>query len=169
MLFSATEPDWAKVVSTCFPLAELRPPPSTSQIEEAGSALGRPLPDELVALLKISDGLTVESVSLIFPLTELVDTNRDYRTNGARSDCMPFDHLLFFGSEANGDQFGFPISQEGDYMGPVFAWSHETDCREFFAYSLLDFFLRYRAYAGDLDCSADTNAPLHSWWQFWRK
>lgn len=149
MFLPQGETDWRKVFSVCFPKAELNPPASSVQIDAAANALGRNLPDDLISFHLVSDGIEIESVNLISPLAEIVDNNRDYRANGARLDCMPFDHMLFFGSELNGDMFAFPISQQGEYTGSIFLWSHETDCREFFAYSLLDFIIRYRAYSGE--------------------
>jgi hypothetical protein len=120
-----------------------------STINEASLVLGRSLPPDLSNLLLAADGVTVNSVGLISPLSEIVATNLDYRVNKVRSDCMPFDHMLFFGSELAGDMFAYPISQKDDYTGSVFLWNHETDCREFFAYSLLDFVMRHSAYASN--------------------
>jgi SMI1 / KNR4 family (SUKH-1) len=141
--------DWHEVISVCFPQAEFSLPATTSEFDAAAGALGRSLPDDLISFLRTSDGVVIDSVNLISPVAEVIDTNLYYRGDDIIADYMPFEHMLIFGSELNGDRFVFPIAQRGEYFGSVFLWNHETDCREFFAYSLLDFILRYRAYSGN--------------------
>jgi hypothetical protein len=48
---------------------------------------------------------------------------------GFRSLFIPFDALLFFGDDANGDLFFFPILDGETGHGSVFRWDHETDSR----------------------------------------
>ncbi|MCX6855838.1 MAG: SMI1/KNR4 family protein [Verrucomicrobia bacterium] len=139
--------DWRHVFAVCFPTAELVAPATQAALDVAKLTLGRHLPPDLESLLLTSDGVTVESVSLISSLSEIITTNIDYRVNRVRADCMPFDHMLFFGSAYDGDMFAYPISQKDDYIDSVFIWGHEMDCREFFAYSLLDYVMRLSAYA----------------------
>lgn len=56
---------------------------------------------------------------------------------------MPFDPLLLFGDEGNGDHFGYRIL--GGKVLPdsfIFEWNHESDDRVWFATDLPDYFRR---------------------------
>jgi hypothetical protein len=75
---------------------------------------------------------------------ELIAQNQLFRRNAEYSDLyMPFDCLLFFGGEGNGDQFGYRILggriHETSF---IYEWDHESDNRVWFATDLTDYFRR---------------------------
>jgi hypothetical protein len=78
--------------------------------------------------------------------TELIAQNRLFRENADFAELyMPFDSLLFFGAEGNGDQFGYRIL--GGQIRPtsfIYEWDHESDDRVWFATDLADYFRRSR-------------------------
>ena len=98
---------WTDLVAALPVVATLHPPASEAALRDAAEALGHPLPEELVALLRESDGVEGEyGLGLIWPVERIVADNRALRDDPALMQFyMPFDPLLFFGDAGNGDQF----------------------------------------------------------------
>ncbi|WP_256860121.1 SMI1/KNR4 family protein [Bacillus sonorensis] len=69
--------------------------------------LGVSFPDELVSLLKMTDGINdTFGDHLIWPADRIIEENRDLRG----TDCFkPFDYLLFIADAGNGDLFAYSI------------------------------------------------------------
>ncbi|TDT97279.1 SMI1/KNR4 family protein SUKH-1 [Streptomyces sp. 846.5] len=123
---------WTDLVAALPVVAILHPPASEAALRDAAEALGHPLPEELVALLRESDGVEGEyGLGLIWPVERIVAVNRALRDDPALERLyMPFDPLLFFGDAGNGDQFALvPMTTRPD----VFAWNHEDDSRTWVA------------------------------------
>jgi hypothetical protein len=76
--------------------------------------------------------------AVIWPIDEIERQNKLFRADeGFRSIYMPFDHLLFFGADAGGDQFAYAIQPNGKIRKKdVYRWEHGTDARSWFAMRL---------------------------------
>jgi SMI1-KNR4 cell-wall len=123
--------DWRKHVSTLSTDVEFRPPARPAQIRDAESKLGVVFPKELKELLRQSNGLIdCCGGTFVWSTDEIVKRNLEMRTYRAfRKLYMPFDPLLFFGDEGNGDLYFFAIL-DGKIRDPaVFRWDHENDSR----------------------------------------
>ncbi|MEU2624300.1 SMI1/KNR4 family protein [Streptomyces sp. NPDC007157] len=110
-------------------------PASESALLRCASSLGHPLPTDLVALLRESDGIEGEyGAGLIWSAERIASENRTLREDSELATLyMPFDPLLFFADAGNGDLFALlPGLQRPD----VFAWNHEDDSRTWVAPSL---------------------------------
>ena len=107
------------------------PPASQADIAAAEAAVGCALPESLRQLLQETDGLLGEyGFRLVFAAGELASENHAMRTSPDFPELyMPFDCLLLFGEEGNGDLFGFPVLAGGADDLQVFVWDHETDSR----------------------------------------
>ena len=106
-------------------------PATPEDIASAEEAVGCPLPAELRGLLEETDGLLGEySLELVYTAQEIARVNREMRTFAGFDELyMPFDPLLFFGAEGNGDLYGFRIlGGQADELW-IFVWDHETDSR----------------------------------------
>src|SRR5207237_7024202 len=120
-------------------------PATESQLAALAESIAVVLPSELRELLLESDGITADFGSgIVWPLGEIRRHNREFRENADFSELyMPFDHLLFFGEDGDGDQFAFAIQADGHIRRPdVFRWEHETDARTWYAGRLEQFFER---------------------------
>ena len=113
------------------------PPASDLEIAEAEDALGVAFPAELRTFLGETDGLGDKyGGGLVWPAGQIKATNLEFRRSpDFRESHQPFDSLLFFGNEANGDQFAFRFF-EGAAGRDIFVWDHETDDRLLVAPSL---------------------------------
>lgn len=136
---------WRELIQECAakahsPLEELRftTGASPEQLAEAEAALGLPLPDDLKTLLVESNGVRDSyGMGIIWSLTEIVQTNREVRTESVYlNSFMSFTDLLFFADAGNGDRFAFPIHGGGVQGERIFAWNHENDSRMLITYSL---------------------------------
>jgi hypothetical protein len=119
-------------------------PASTQDIERAERNLGVQFPAELRELLLETNGASAHySSPFVWPVEEIAEQNRQFRSNSSfKGLYMPFDDLLFFGAEGNGDQFAYRIV-DGRISDPsVYEWDHETDGRTLFASNLSDYFKR---------------------------
>jgi hypothetical protein len=108
---------------------------SESALLRCTSSLGHPLPADLVALLRESDGIEGEyGAGLIWSAERIASENRTLRDDGELATLyMPFDPLLFFADAGNGDLFALlPGLRRPD----VFVWNHEDDSRTWVAPSL---------------------------------
>ncbi|WSI28571.1 SMI1/KNR4 family protein [Streptomyces sp. NBC_01343] len=112
-----------------------QPPASESALLQCASSLGHPLPADLVALLRESNGIEGEyEAGLVWSAERIASENRTFRDDGELATLyMPFDPLLFFADAGNGDLFALlPGLQRPD----VFIWNHEDDSRTWVAPSL---------------------------------
>ena len=106
-----------------------------SELEETEMALEVALPTELKELLLESNGVLDEyRYRVIWPAEKIVGENRLYRTYpDFKLLYMPFDCLLFFGEEGNGDLYAYVITEGAIRRPDVFLWEHETDSRHWYA------------------------------------
>jgi hypothetical protein len=122
--------DWRKHISALSPVVGFSPPVRPEEICDAEAKLDVIFPGDLKELLGQSNGLAYCGASLIWSADEIVRQNLDMRTErGFRSLFIPFDALLFFGDDANGDLFFFPILDGKIRNEFLFRWDHETDSR----------------------------------------
>ncbi len=71
---------------------------------------------------------------IIWSANDMVKLNCELRGPALAELYMPFDHLLFIGADASGDQFGLVIDGDGHIRrNDIFRWSHECDSRVLFA------------------------------------
>ena len=134
---------WVDTIRICMPQAKLATPAKKSEITAAEKALGFRFPKAMRELLLETNGVNGLYSNPICSLNSIIEMNRNYRSADCFSDRMPFDHLLFFGETGNGDDFAFPILRNGDVGPAVFMWEHETDCRQEYSSSLIDFLAHY--------------------------
>jgi hypothetical protein len=136
---------WRELVSGLFDDAKFSKPARPSDIQRVEDQLKVMLPADLKGFLLESNGLAAYySSPLIWPTHEIIQQNRQFRDNPEFAQLyMPFDSLLFFGAEGNGDQFAYRIlaGQIRDTSW-IYHWDHELDNREWFADGLEDYFKR---------------------------
>jgi hypothetical protein len=136
---------WRELVSSLFADAKFAPPAVTAQLDRAERELQISFPMELRSLFLESNGVAAHySCPFVWPIEKVVAENRSFRKNPDFVDLyMPFDSLLFFGDEGNGDHFGYRIL--GGQIRPtsfIYEWDHESDDRVWFATDLPDYFRR---------------------------
>lgn len=121
---------WCELVARWYPDHEFRPAATEVVLADAERRLGATIPTDLRSLLAESDGmLGGYGLGLVWPVTRIIDDNRDFRSRTVfRQHYEPFDDLLFFGDAGNGDQFAFRRAN-GLWAEGVFAWDHEDDRR----------------------------------------
>lgn len=134
---------WREVAERCFEDAKVCGPASEEDIQSAQTALGRQLPDELASFYRSSNGLQANYGSpIIMPVEELAKENSETRALALKTELyMPFDGLLFFGGEGNGDLHGFSIVGPKTY-GQIFRWEHESDSRNWAGLNLKNYLIR---------------------------
>jgi hypothetical protein len=123
---------WTDLITALREETTLRPPAPEAALQECERLLSQPLPAELAALLRETNGVDDEYDSgLIWPVERITADNLAFRRNADfRQLYMPFDPLLFFADAGNGDQFALvPHTGRPD----VFAWDHENDSRTWVA------------------------------------
>jgi SMI1 / KNR4 family (SUKH-1) len=128
-------PSWKNLVNSLTDEAEFGPPAEERRLAAVEHSLGA-LPLALRDFLLEADGLTADySSGMMWSAADVERRNREFRTNPEfRSLYMPFDHLLFFGDDAGGDQFAFVIHADGQiHKRDIYRWEHETDARSWFA------------------------------------
>jgi hypothetical protein len=126
---------WREFIESIGVPVEFAPPASNDAILRAANRLGVALPDDLIGLLRETNGVTGEyDLGVVWPVERIERDNLTFRTSFA-DVYMPFDALMFFADAGNGDQFAFPITAAGADEN-VFAWDHENDSRTWFAASL---------------------------------
>ena len=116
----------------------LRPngPARESDIAAAERALGCGWPRELRELLLATDGVLDEhGGALVRPVADIVVATRQMWALDGEGLYMAFSPHVFFGQEANGDEYFFR-SLGADATEDIFAWSHEDDSRSNYAYDL---------------------------------
>ncbi|MFD5738949.1 SMI1/KNR4 family protein [Streptomyces massasporeus] len=105
-----------------------RPPADRAALHRVEETLGHPLPPDLSALLRQTDGIEGPyGESIVWPTEQILKDNRTFRTDPEiRSLYRPFDSLLFIGDNGGGDQFALLWTSE---RADVHVWDHETDER----------------------------------------
>jgi hypothetical protein len=106
-------------------------------------ALGVELNPEFRQLLHVCNGVTVEDDFIVplWPIEEIVAETLSRRNDPElREYHMPMTHLVFIGSEGNGDLYALGVSATGVMGQNVFLWDHETDGRRWVAGSLEAYF-----------------------------
>jgi hypothetical protein len=106
-------------------------PVTAADVAAAESAVGCTLPDELRALLAETDGLTDDlGGAVVLSARDTAGVNREMRTREGFAELyMPFEPLLFFGAQGDGDLYAFRIlAGQADSLY-VYVWDHETDSR----------------------------------------
>ena len=122
--------DWHKHISALSPNVELNAPARPGEIRDAEARLNVAFPKELKELLGQCNGLAHCGASFVWSADEIIKQNLEMRAErGFKSLFMPFDNLLFFGDDANGDLFFFAILDGQIRNQFVFRWDHETDSR----------------------------------------
>jgi hypothetical protein len=123
---------WRELILEEWPEATLFEPASDEAIARAEAALGVSFPEELVSLLRETNGVLDDTAApAIWSCEEIASENIAFRTEEGFAELyMPFDHLLFFGADGGGDQFAYGILKgviRKDY--DIFVWDHENDSR----------------------------------------
>lgn len=134
---------WKTRIRRCMPESSFSPPASVANLRAMEKALGHKIPDQLRSLLSVSNGVKTAYSDLIYSADRIVAVNLEMRRAEYLADRMPLDHLCFFGTVSDGDEFAFPICRNGVMGSAVFLWSHETDCREEYASSLIEYIVKY--------------------------
>ncbi len=129
---------WKEMVRDRCPQAEFQAPASTQAMSQAARQLGGALQEDLVFLLKESNGMKGPlGVELVWPVERIASENLRMRSDATlRELYMPFDSLLFFADVGNGDQFAFPLVAGPTERCDVFCWNHADDSRMWVAAGL---------------------------------
>ncbi|MEX2153303.1 MAG: SMI1/KNR4 family protein [Gemmatimonadaceae bacterium] len=136
---------WRELISRSFADAKFSAPATLSEVERAERALGVSFPPQLRLLLLETNGVAAHySSPLVWPVEEIISQNQLFRTKPEFAELyMPFDCLLFFGAEGNGDQFAYRIlNGRIPETSWIYEWDHEGDDRVWFARDLADYFGR---------------------------
>jgi hypothetical protein len=136
---------WREIIKSAIPGARLAKAATASSLGRAETALSVSLPPDLRALLRETNGAGApDGFSIVWGIGEIVDRNRGMREPGTWDDLyQPFDSLLFFGEDGNGDLFGYRMDGGADAGPPIIRWDHETDERSPLAVDLEEY-LRLR-------------------------
>ncbi|MFW5417887.1 SMI1/KNR4 family protein [Nocardiopsis sp. CNT-189] len=111
-------------------LLQTTAPAREEDLRAAERAVRCPLPADLAALLRESDGIDGEyGLGLVWSARRIAEENRRMRSPALAGLYMPFEPLLFFGDAGNGDLFAHRILAGRPDPAGVFAWKHETDDR----------------------------------------
>ncbi|MYW09950.1 SMI1/KNR4 family protein [Streptomyces sp. SID2563] len=126
---------WTEAVTALSRTAVFRPPASESSLAHCATVLGHPLPTDLVALLRETDGIEDEyGDGLVWSAEAMATGNQRLREDPDLATLyMPFDPLLFFADAGNGDLFAFLSTID---RPDVFVWNHENDSRTWAAPNL---------------------------------
>jgi hypothetical protein len=135
---------WRRLIGSAFRDAKFYAPASAQDIARAERNLGVAFPGELRELLLETNGVSAHfSAPFVWTVEEIVEQNKHFRANTSfRELYKPFDDLLFFGAEGNGDQFAYRIVNGRIPEPSIYEWDHETDVRAQFASNLSDYFKR---------------------------
>ena len=145
---------WRSLIEGLADDAEFELGASEGQISEAEKAIGIPLPEHLRSLLLECNGVRADYGSeVIWSCSELVERNLEFRRyEPFRELYVPFDNLLFIGSDCGGDQFAFSIMANGQITKhDIYRWDHETDGRAWFS-GRLKRYLEFRLSPSYYDC-----------------
>ncbi|WP_217575731.1 SMI1/KNR4 family protein [Streptomyces sp. GbtcB7] len=126
---------WTELVTALSGPTAFQPAASEASLRRCATVLRHPLPEDLAALLRESNGIEGEyGAGLIWPAERIVSENLTMRGDAELATLyMPFDPLLFFADAGNGDLFALlPTIRRPD----VFVWNHEDDSRTWVAPNL---------------------------------
>ncbi|WP_329438712.1 SMI1/KNR4 family protein [Streptomyces sp. NBC_01426] len=126
---------WTEAVTALPGTTLFQPPASEQSLVHCATALGHPLPADLAALLRESNGIEGEyGDGLIWSAERIASENQSLRADAELATLyMPFDPLLFFADAGNGDLFALLARID---RPDVFVWNHEDDSRTWVAPSL---------------------------------
>jgi hypothetical protein len=135
---------WRELIGSAFTDAKFYIPASDKEIRHAERELGVEFPGDLRQLLLETNGASAHySAPLIWPVEEIIEQNRHFRSSTAFAKLYkPFTDLLFFGAEGNGDQFAYRVLEGRISDASIYEWDHETDERILFASGLKDYVSR---------------------------
>ncbi len=126
---------WTEAVAALPGTTAFQAPASESSLLRCATVLGHPMPADLAALLRESNGIEGEyGAGLIWSAERIVRENQSLREDSELATLyMPFDPLLFFADAGNGDLFALLAKID---RPDVFVWNHEDDSRTWAAPSL---------------------------------
>lgn len=129
---------WRRLIESMDNGCAFHPAASEKAIAEAENSLRASLPAVLRELLMETNGVCAGYGSeLIWSVEQIKDTNCAFRDNRYFKELyMPFDNLLFFADEGNGNQYAFVVTNNRITRPDIFCWEHETDSRVWIAPSL---------------------------------
>jgi len=151
--------NWRHLIGSAFHDAQFYVPASAREIGHAERELGVEFPGELRQLLAASNGVSANySAPLIWSVDEIIAQNRHFRSSRTFAGLYaPFNDLLFFGAEGNGDLFAYRIGDGRVADTSIYEWNHETDDRSRFGSDLEDYVKRMAA-------SIERPAPTRRSW-----
>lgn len=128
---------WLDLLAEAMPGCALRPGAAPEALRAAEETLGGPLPPELAELLLETNGVEFDGIEPVWPLERIVSSNVEFRSmEDFRDLYMPFDHLVFFGAFAGGDQSAYRrLPDQID----IYIWTHEDDSRTWIASRMEDY------------------------------
>ncbi|MGW2572810.1 SMI1/KNR4 family protein [Streptomyces sp. NPDC001537] len=126
---------WTEVLAALPGPAVVQPPAAELSLTHCITVLGHPLPTDLTALLRESNGIEDEyGDGLIWSAERIASENQSLREDAELATLyMPFDPLLFCADAGNGDLFALLSRID---RPDVFVWNHEDDSRTWVAPSL---------------------------------
>lgn len=141
---------WRDLIRNAFHDATFYVPASAKEIAHAERELGVEFPGELRQLLAETNGVSANySAPLVWPVDEIIEQNRHFRSSKAFAELYaPFTDLLFFGAEGNGDLFAYRVTEGRVADTAIHEWDHETDGRAVIASDLKDYVGRMAASVG---------------------
>ncbi|MEU9535531.1 SMI1/KNR4 family protein [Streptomyces sp. NPDC048213] len=104
-------------------------------LTDCARVLGHPLPTDLAALLRETNGIEDEyGDGLVWSAEAIATENQNLREDSELAALyMPFTPLLFFAEAGNGDLFALLATID---RPDVFTWDHENDSRTWVAPNL---------------------------------
>ena len=129
---------WRELIQELGEDVGFDPPASSLQVAEVEEALQVALPNDLKELLREANGVwALYGTALVWSTERIIKENLEYRTfPNFKELYMPFDPLLFFGDEGNGDLYAFLILAGKIRGSNIFLWDHETGSRRWYAFGL---------------------------------
>ncbi|THG89087.1 SMI1 / KNR4 family protein [Alkalihalobacillus alcalophilus ATCC 27647 = CGMCC 1.3604] len=129
---------WKEFISSISKDYLFKEPVINSELTQITAELKVELPEELLELLKETNGVFDNyGCPLIWSTSQIVKENLYFRNEVEFKDIyMPFDHLLFFSDAGNGDLFGYRILNGCIQNDDIYVWNHEDDSRKWIAPSL---------------------------------
>ncbi|MFJ3091605.1 SMI1/KNR4 family protein [Streptomyces sp. NPDC086838] len=126
---------WTEAVAALPGTAVFQTAAPEPSLTNCATVLGHPLPTDLTALLRETNGIEDEyGDGLVWSAERLAVENRTLRGDAQFATLyMPFDPLLFFADAGNGDLFALLSTID---RPDVFAWNHENDSRTWVAPNL---------------------------------
>lgn len=125
---------WRELIAEVEPAVIFSEPTTETAIQAAATALSQQLPEDLVSLLRETDGVGGEYQTWLWSHEEIVIRNTDYRRDPRNRELyMPLEPLLFF-ADAGVDGHSVRLSQPSSCLHRHFRlvsdWGHaELDCK----------------------------------------